>query len=259
MDENVFKTLDETGFVLIKNDLSSEEVAQWKSIVPQIKKKAILDEYYPKKESTKGSNIFSDDEEKFYLWKSQNILQEFDIGKKYIDRYLKILQNIHPNMRFIKDRFMNQKKNYQGHLPHQDNSASGHRQITDRWYTVYTSLTNTDIDSGCIWIEDIPNKRTDSLGMCDEGCAKGKSCSCINIKVMPFDIANYKGYKMKPVELKEGDTIIFDGWVLHGTAANLSDTIRQTLMFTYGILRDEDLDLPDVFQHYHNLHTKLYS
>lgn len=257
MNDEFIKQLKSKGYVLIKNDMSMEEVDRWKKLVPAIKKEAILQKFQKKEsKSSTLSNIFSDENEKFYVWKCQNILQTFDLGRKNIEKYSKFLQNVHPNIRFIKDRFMNQKKNYHGHLPHQDNFAGGHELITDQWYTVYTSLTDTDTQSGCIWIEDIQGKRNENLNMCTDGCVKGKTCHCINIKVMPFDIENFKGYKMKPIELKKGDTIIFDGYTLHGTAANLKNEHRQTLMFTYGVVRDEDLQIEDIFQHYHQKHIK---
>jgi len=260
MDQHQIEALNNKGYVLIKNDLSLDEVNEMLDTCQEVQKQARLEKMYVKKYDLQGdANILQDDQEKLYVWKTQNILRRTAKGKFYIDKWLESLKTIHPNMSFIKDRYMNQKKNYQGHLPHQDNSAGGHEMITNKWYTVYTSLSDTDKDSGCIWIEDIENKRTQSVGMCDSGCAKGHACTCINIKVMPFDIENYKGYNMKPIELKKGDTIIFDGWVLHGTAANLKDTNRQTVMYTYGIVKDEDVGRDDIWQHYNDLHIKKYS
>lgn len=254
------ETLINKGYVVIKNDLSLDEVKVMVETCKQVQKQAILETYGVKKFDSQGdAKIFKDDDDKPYVWKTQNILLRTEKGKYYIDKWNKILSNIHPNIRFIKDRYMNQKKNYQGHLPHQDNSAASHQQITNQWFTVYTSLTDTDKESGCIWVEDVEQKRTKSVGMCDDGCASGNICKCMSIKVMPLDIENYKGHKMIPIELKKGDTIIFDGWVLHGTAANLSDNPRQTVMYTYGLVKDEDLHINDIYKHYTDLHRQKYN
>lgn len=260
MYDAYIESLLDKGYAVIRGDLSAAEVDEMIAICQLVQKQAVLEHFNVKDFGPKGSSkIFDEPDNKKYVWKTQNILRRIPKSKEYIDKWQKILSAIHPNLRFIKDRYMNQKKDYQGHLPHQDNSAAAHQLMTDRWYTVYTSLTDTDKDSGCIWVEDVKTKRTASVGMCDTGCAGGKPCKCISIKVMPFDIENYKGHKMIPIELKKGDTIIFDGWVLHGTAANLSENVRQTVMYTYGIIKDEDLHIEDIYQHYTDIFVEQHN
>ena len=253
LEQSHFTDLKNTGYTVIKNSIDINKVQAWKALWPTIEKQALLEQHGLKKyENTGLADIFRDKENKEYVWKAQNILRRLNEGKKIIAQLENEFKKIHPNIRFIKDRFMNQRPNYHGHLPHQDNSAGCHDMISNEWYTVYTSLSNTNEESGCLWVEDIEPKRTKSLKFCDSGCAKGNACLCTIGKVMPYDIKLYQGHKMIPLNLKEGDSVIFDGWVLHGTAANLSENTRQTLMFTFGKVRDEDLGIPDIFNYYNS-------
>lgn len=252
MDSSHFDNLQNKGYSVIRNHIDSDDIAEWKNMWSTIEKIALYEKQGLKHYDIPGMvDMFF--EGKPYVWKGQNILRRTKKGMETSKKYEEILQkNIHPNIRFIKDRFMNQKKDYQGHLPHQDTGSGHHKKITDSWYTVYTSLTDTDENSGCLWVEDITPKRSSGIGYCDDGCASGQDCKCISIKVTPVEMKTYRGHNMIPIDLKSGDSIIFDGWLLHGTAANLSNTNRQTLMFTYGILRDNDLEIKDIYHYYNN-------
>ena len=251
MESTHFVELQDKGYTIVRNHLNQNEISEWKDLWPKIEKESLLSAKGIKKiKEPIYSDIF-DDEGKPYVWKTQNSILRLDKGIETIEKYEKILQrNINKNVRFVKDRFMNQKTNYLGHLPHQDLATGCHRNISDKWYTLYISLTDTDVNSGCLWVEDITPKRTSRLGYCDEGCVNGKECLCTSIKVMPVDIKEYKGHNLIPIDLKAGDLIVFDGWLLHGTACNLSNDTRQTLMFTYAQLREEDLDRDNVFDYY---------
>lgn len=253
LEHSHFSELLNQGYTIIRNSIDKNQVNEWKNLWKDIEKQSLLHNFGIKKTSESIiADVLQDENKKAYVWKTQNVLKSLDKGKILIKQLEDEFKTIHPNIRFLKDRFMNQRTNYQGHLPHQDLGSGSHSTISNEWYTVYTSLSDTDENSGCLWVEDIQPKRTESLKFCDSGCANGKTCLCTTGKVMPYDIKMYRGHKMIPIDLKEGDTVVFDGWVLHGTAANLSENTRQTLMFTFGKLRDEDLDIPDVFTHYNS-------
>jgi ectoine hydroxylase-related dioxygenase (phytanoyl-CoA dioxygenase family) len=253
LKQSHFTDLKNKGYTVIKNSIDVNEVQAWKDLWKDVEKQAILESRGVKTYENKGFyNILRDENDREYVWKTQNILRRFDRGKKIIEKLENQFKKIHPNFRFIKDRCMNQRANYHGHLPHQDLSAGSHSMFADEWYTVYISLSDTDEYSGCLWVEDVQTRRTESLKLCDSGCASGNTCFCTKVKVMPDDIKLYQGHKMIPLNLKEGDSVIFDGWVLHGTAANLSEKTRQTLMFTFGKVKDEDLKISDIFDHYNS-------
>jgi len=143
---------------------------------------------------------------------------------------------LEPNMTFMYDKFMNQKKGYQGHAPHQDNAVGKNAKHTNKIYSAYVSLSDTDENNGCLWVEDINPKRTTSLKYCDSGCVAGNVCFCSNVKLLPIDMKNWKGHNLVPLPMKKGDCVFFDGWVLHGTAANLGEHVRQTMIFHCGVL-----------------------
>jgi hypothetical protein len=259
METKHFVELQDKGYTIIRNYISYQEVLEWKKLWKEVEIQAMLEDRGIKKFDEKGSASIYVEDGKPYVFKTQNVIRRTTKGKEYIQKFENELMNIHPNIRFIKDRFMNQKTNYQGHLPHQDVPANIHRHITNEWYTVYISLTDTNEENGGLWVEDISPKRTTALEYCADGCANGKKCLCQNGKIMPFDIKSYKGHNMIPVDLKIGDVIIFDGWVLHGTAANLSNETRQTLMLTYGKLKDKDLEVENIFDYYQEKHPAQYN
>ena len=251
MELNHFVELQDKGYTVIRNHLNQNEISEWKSLWRRIEKESLLSAKGIKKYAESSFSDILDDNGKPYVWKTQNSIKKLDKGIKTIKKYEEILQNnINKNIKFVKDRFMNQKTNYLGHLPHQDLAAGCHTTISNKWYTMYISLTDTDENSGCLGVENTHPKRTSRLGYCDEGCVNGKACLCTSIKVMPYDIKGYKGHNLVPIDLKAGDLIVFDGWLLHGTACNLSNDTRQTLMFTYAELREEDLDRDNVFDYY---------
>lgn len=254
LKHNIYE-IDQKGYTIINDFFSHEDIVEWKKVCKEVELQALLEYRGLKKFDQKGVANIYEEHGKPYVFKTQNIIRRTKKGKQYIKDIENWFKVINPNIRFIKDRFINQKTNYQGHLPHQDNPANIHKYITDQWYTLYISLTDTNEGNGSLWVEDINPKRTTSLEYCAEGCASGKKCLCMNGKIMPFDIKYYKGHNMIPINLRAGDAIIFDGWLLHGTAANLSQETRQTLMFTYGKLKNEDLDLDDVFDHYQEKHA----
>jgi ectoine hydroxylase-related dioxygenase (phytanoyl-CoA dioxygenase family) len=226
------------GYSVAENYLTADEVAVWQNKWNDIQKQAILEEYGVKqanKNNMPNYNIVYK-EDNNYVWKSTGKISETTEGKMLIDKILNDLQTINPNIKFMYDKFINQKKDYQGHAPHQDNAVGKNEYHTDALYSAYVSLSDTDEESGCLWVEDTDPKRSDSLKYCDTGCVSGNTCFCQQMKLLPSDMKYWKGHNLIPLPLKKGDCVFFDGWVLHGTAANLGENIRQTMIFHCGVL-----------------------
>ena len=232
-------TLIEKGYSVAENYLNLDEVASWQNNWNDIQKRALLEEYKIKeinKNDMPNYNVVYK-EDNNYVWKSTGKIKETTEGKILIDKILSDLQTINPNIEFMYDKFINQKKDYQGHAPHQDNAVGKNESHTQELYSAYISLTDTNEESGCLWVENADPKRQDSLKYCDTGCVAGNDCFCSNIKLLPTDMKRWKGHELIPLPLKKGDCVFFDGWVLHGTASNLSQNIRQTMIFHYGVMR----------------------
>jgi len=238
MEQKNLLELQNKGYTVIKNMFDHEQIKKWKSTVSAIEKEVILEwaGVKNKKIDDAYSSIVYKDANGPYMLRCTGKLQTRPEGVELIKHFEDEFRKINDDVRFIKDRVINQKKDYQGLLPHQDNPSSFHHTITNEFYSAYVSLTDTTEQGGCLWVEDIEPKRTESLKYCDDGCASGKSCACLQMKITPTDIKIYKGHNMVPIELKTGDCLMFDGWLLHGTAANMTDNIRQTLIFGYGVL-----------------------
>lgn len=236
--ESYLANLLEKGYAVAENYIDLNEVNFWQDKWHEIQKKALLEEYNLK---SKKSDIMPNynviyKEDKNYVWKSTGKIKETQEGKTLIGKIVDDLKNIDSNIKFMYDKFMNQKKDYQGHAPHQDNAVGKNEYHTDRLFSAYISLSDTDEDSGCLWVEDISPKRTTSLKYCDDGCVSGNECFCSNIKLLPINMKNWKGHNLVPLPMKKGDCVFFDGWVLHGTAANLGNHIRQTMIFHCGVI-----------------------
>lgn len=226
------------GFALKKDYIDSQQIEFWQNKWHDIQKQAVLEEYgikQSKKESMPNYNVIYK-QDKNYVWKATGKIKDTHEGKTLIGKILDDLKDIDSNIEFMYDKFMNQKVGYQGHAPHQDNAVGKNEYHTDRLFSAYISLSDTDEESGCLWVEDQRPKRTHSLKYCDDGCVSGNECFCSNIKLLPIDMKNWKGHNLVPLPMKKGDCVFFDGWVLHGTAANLGNHIRQTMIFHCGVL-----------------------
>ena len=249
---NNLQELREKGYTVIKNLLTMDDVNIWKEIIKQIEKEVVLehaglkkldpDEFIEPKVYLEGK--------KPYMIKCNGKVSTRPQGKILNKFFENEFRKINDDVRFIKDRIINQKKDYPAFLPHQDNPSSVHEQITNEFYSAYVSLTDTSEQSGCLWVEDMSPKRSSSLEYCRDGCAAGNSCKCFGMKITATDMRVFKGHNMVPVELQSGDCIMFDGWLLHGTATNTSDVTRQTLIFGYGAMRQEDKDTKNVYKKY---------
>lgn len=239
--KNYINQLQNKGYVMVENYLTSQEVETWQNNWESIRRTAILEEHgwrknkINEKKFSGGYNILYK-EDNNYVFKSSGKVPEMSEGKKLIEKVQNDLTQIDEKIEFLYDKFINQKKDYQGHSPHQDNSI-GVNGATHTFFTANISLTDTNEESGCIWVEDINPKRTENLHYCDDGCVSGglSMCHCQNTKLMPTVIKNWKGHNMIPLPMKKGDCVFFDGWVLHGTAANLSENIRQTIILHFAI------------------------
>ena len=230
--------LKKKGYTVIKNLLTVEDVNAWKTLIKEIEKEVVLETTGIKKSNPNEfiePNVVLEGKKPF-MFKCNGKIQTRPEGVELIKYFENKFREINDDVRFIKDRIITQKQDYPAFLPHQDNPSSVHEEITNEFYSAYVSLTDTTEQGGCLWVEDIEPKRTESLKYCDDGCASGKTCACLQMKITPTDIKTYKGHNMIPIELKTGDCLMFDGWLLHGTAANMTDSIRQTLIFGYGVL-----------------------
>lgn len=254
--------LDAKGYTVIKNFLDDNAVKEYKSLVADIEKEVILERLGVKNnkdDRVTTSEVYMEGKKPYMLRVTGKLITRPQ-GRELINYFEEQFRKINKNIRFLKDRVINQKKDYQGLLPHQDNSASFHHEVTNEFYSSYISLSDTNEKNGCLWVEDIQPKRTNSLGYCDTGCASGKTCHCLALKITPTDMITFKGHNMVPVELDTGDCIMFDGYLLHGTAANLTDTIRQTLIFGYGVVSEQDLEYEgELFQKYFVPHKQKLS
>lgn len=231
-------TLVKKGYSIAQNYIDSQEVEHWQQIWTDIQKRALLEEYGVKdrKASIMPNYNIVYKQDKNYVWKATGKIKDTNKGKILIDKILQDLREIDTSINFMYDKFMNQKSNYQGHAPHQDNAVGKNEYHTNKLYSAYISLSNTNEESGCLWVEDTYPKRSESLKYCDSGCVSGNTCFCQQIKLLPMDIKNWKGHNLVPLPLKKGDCVFFDGWVLHGTAANLSENTRQTMIFHCGVI-----------------------
>lgn len=258
--DNHIQQIKDKGYTIIRGLFSENKIESWRELVKHIEKEVILEQAHIKKADPdrQYSSILYTENKKPYMLRCTGKLVTRPEGRELIKYFEDHFRKINDDVRFIKDRIINQKKDYQGLLPHQDNPSSVHEKITNEFYSAYVSLTDTTEQSGCLWVEDIQPKRTTSLEYCRDGCASGKTCKCLTMKITPTDIKVFNGHNMVPVELQTGDCIMFDGWLLHGTAANMTDSIRQTLIFGYGAVRQEDKDSDqEIFQKYIKGHRKL--
>jgi ectoine hydroxylase-related dioxygenase (phytanoyl-CoA dioxygenase family) len=236
--KNYLNTLIEKGYSVAENYLNADEVTFWQNKWNDIQKSALLEEYKIKetnKNNMPNYNIVYK-EDNNYVWKSTGKIIQTNEGKKLVEKILNEFVPINANIKFMYDKFMNQKPGYQGHAPHQDNAVGKNEYHTNKLYSAYISLSDTDEESGCLWVENTYPKRTESLKYCDTGCVAGNECFCSNIKLLPTDMNKWKGHDLIPIPLKKGDCVFFDGWALHGTAANLSENIRQTMIFHCGVM-----------------------
>ena len=177
----------EKGYAVAENYIDQNEVKFWQDKWHEIQKQALLEEYGVKdrKVSIMPDYNIVYKQDKNYVWKSTGKIKELQEGKKLIDKILADVRKLEPSMSFMYDKFMNQKKDYQGHAPHQDNAVGKNANHTNKIYSAYVSLSDTDENSGCLWVEDTNPKRTTSLKYCDSGCVAGNECFCSNIKLLP--------------------------------------------------------------------------
>lgn len=245
--------IKQKGYTVIKNFLEKDKIEKYTKLVADIEKEVILERVGVKKskdDRVTSAEVYMEGKKPYMLRVTGKLITRPE-GQELIKYFEDQFKRINDNIRFLKDRVINQKKDYQGLLPHQDNSASFHKEVTNEFYSAYISLSDTTEQNGCLWVEDIQPKRTESLGYCDTGCASGEACHCLALKITPTDMMTFKGHKMVPIELLTGDCIMFDGYLLHGTAANLTNNIRQTLIFGYGVLEEKDLAYQgELFQKY---------
>lgn len=238
--------LNSIGYCKIEKFLDQEHLTRIEDHWESIKAKAIKDEIYAWAKKDKNYHTHSDvykKDGKWSLWKSHYILIRTEIGRQYIDAITPLMHKINPDLVYMKDRIMNQEPNTKGHKPHQDTSSGPNgfyeKYTTGELYTMYISLTDTNKDNGCLWVEETKTKRQDRLGYCDQGCAGGNPCLCTDWEYTSDAIKFYNGHIMKPLTQHKGDAIIFDGHALHGTGKNITNDTRKTILIMYAVPKDE--------------------
>lgn len=245
ISEKHLSELKSLGYCKIENFLNEDQLKEINDSWNNIKGEAIKEKIYSQHKQHKttiSSNIYKKDG-KWNLWKSHYILIRTEIGKKYIKGMETLMHKINPDLIFFKDKIMNQGPETKGHRPHQDTSSGDYgfyeKFTTGELYTMYISLTDTNIDNGCLWLEDIKERRSNRLGFCDEGCVGGNPCLCTNWEYTSENIRFYNGHVMKSIPQKSGDAVIFDGYALHGTGKNITNDTRKTMLIMYAVPKEE--------------------
>ena len=153
----------------------------------------------------------------------------------------------------FKDRVIYGHPGREGSGIHQDNFSFIHAKITKEVYTVYVALTNTTEQTGALFVEDSPVKTTEKIGFCDTGCSVGNPCICAEAMIKPEALhsisTSTRNLTLKPVPLKKGDCLVFDGYLPHAVGINLGNRIRKVMTFTFAKL-DEDVDLLELSKKY---------
>lgn len=223
-----------SGYILIKNFLDEDDLALFKNIWQSWQEKNFnlqKDQIIVKKTST-----INDPNNHVYVKKIENWLQKYTEASQIVDKKItkKVAEVTSNNdIQLLKERFINQSPGMNGYLPHQDCGTDVMPQLVNQMYTAYISLTHTEENSGCIWLEQSDTRRQSSVLNC--ACVNGETCACNATNIMPEQIKNYKGMILKPILMQPGDMLIFDGWCVHGTACNISDSNRTTVTFAYGV------------------------
>lgn len=246
--------LNSKGYCKIENFLNKDHLKYLLDSWESIKNQAIKDEIYAWSKKDENYHTHSDiykKDGKWNLWKSHYILIRTEIGNQYINAITSLMHRINPDLVYMKDRIMNQEPNTKGHRPHQDTSSGDYgffeKYTTGELYTVYISLTDTNQNNGCLWVEEIKKRRDTRLGYCDQGCAGGNPCLCTNWEHTADAIKFYNGHIMKPLTQSKGDAIIFDGYALHGTGKNITDDTRKTILIMYAVPKKEYKNLDEPF------------
>lgn len=222
-------SIQQKGYILIKNFLNEEEIGFFKTLWSDWSKKNFS---FDDDTIVRRSPNIDHPDEHIYVKKVENWLEKNDVAfefynKKVLPRLIEETGENH--LQLLKERFINQSHKVKGYLPHQDCGTDVMPKLTQQMYTAYISLTNTDEESGCMWFEDREQKRTGPVVECP--CSIGNPCACTSTTISPMDIKFYKGFTFSPLKMEIGDMLIFDGWCLHGTATNLSSNDRTTITF----------------------------
>ena len=243
--------LNNFGWTKISRYLSEKEVNYCLENIDKVSQASITN--FKKKNSFSKSN-------KTVYHNSQYADIRVDTKGIYVDRLQRVFtpDNNHiykqglvflhtlvsPTLQFFKDRYIIQYPMTEGGLPHQDGFTSNYGELYNKFYTLYYCLGDTTFEQGALFIEDIADKRTESLNLCDLGCMNPNTkCICCDptiCNIHPkdyFEVTTHNKYptkhKMKPHYLKAGDCIIFNGFVLHGVGTNIGNDIRKTLTVCY--------------------------
>ena len=246
-NKKIINELKSIGYCKIENFLSSEQIKEldnnWNSILSTAIKQQVRDELLHQNVAKNSTSELYKKDGKWDLWKSHYILIQSELGRKYIKAVESLMQQINPDLIYMKDRIMNQGPETKGHMPHQDTSSGQdafyEKFTTGELYTMYISLTDTNQDNGCLWLEETTQRRSNRLGYCDNGCVKGNTCLCTNWEHKSEKIKFYNGHIMKPMPQKSGDAVIFDGYALHGTGKNITNTTRKTVLIMYAVPKPE--------------------
>tara|TARA_Y100000593_G_scaffold30317_1_gene60084 strand:+ start:2681 stop:3553 length:873 start_codon:yes stop_codon:yes gene_type:complete len=255
-------SLNAVGHTKITEFLSSEELLFCTNLTGFLSKSCIAQFKHDKR--IKKSLQYKHPDQELWSYHSGDTFADIRIkeGTHYLNRMQHVFNNNHitnkainlihslvgSDLKYFKDRYIEQHPGEEGLLPHQDMCASVHEKVFDSWYTIYIALTDTNEQSGSLFVEEHAKLKKENLGMCVTGCDSlrftgvASSCAC-NGKRQGVALENIYSYNHKhiagkkhtmiPIPLKAGDCIIFDGWLLHGTPINESESVRKVLTFAY--------------------------
>tara|TARA_Y100000593_G_scaffold78940_1_gene146686 strand:+ start:990 stop:1715 length:726 start_codon:yes stop_codon:yes gene_type:complete len=228
--ENIHE-LNTNGYKLVNNFVSIEEVDEFLKLFDFLEKEVLENHSQAYNKFTNSKiNVTKDNLHKVY-----NYLRYTKFGKEFIDKILESIKLINSNLSFWQDKYMAQAPGVPGYSPHQDNYAGDQKKYNFlNFYTVIIALTSACENTGCLWVENGP-KRTSDVAFCSSnGCSNysNRVCHCIH-GITPELIKNYKGVSMKPIKVKSRDTIFMDGNCVHGTAINLGNNTRRSLILQF--------------------------
>ena len=270
LNSNHINDINKKGYTIIKDFFDEENLKYWNKYYNSLEKKVLKEEEALIASISHIDIGFTSTGER-HIQRIQHVIENSIKGKNLIEDSVDLVQQIDPKAIFLKDRYINQRgMSKYCSLPHQDASTGELQKIGTSVYTLYIALTDADENTGSLFIEDTPEKRTKSLGMCDRGCAGGYACECTpvandlkakyprevqvqgrgllphsdvvaqKLPISPQDMKNYRApnvvesqHKMKAISTTAGDCILLDGWLIHGTAQNMSNYNRRTMTLTY--------------------------
>lgn len=222
----VTKDYEKNGFVIIRNFINKKFI------------KDIKEELADKKTNNKL----------FYYENIQNVkklrriekISDFSKKSKKLIRsteILKLIKNLeNSNHDLLKDKLNYKYPGGQGYLPHIDGHflwkdknnklQNGWKKYSDNFINLVLPLEQTNKKNGCLYVA----KKKDTLKL-------GKNFKKISQKMDPttpnIQKKDFKKFKFYPIELDEGDILLFNWKCAHYSKKNFSKNSRMIFYATY--------------------------